>query len=402
MTRDGFDIVVAGAGLAGKLAAVVFASAGFKVACCDPRQEALAGALPGDNRVTALLFPAKRVLERAEIWEGVQANGCALPLLRIVDAGANPVRSGCRFDFQSSEIGHECFGWTVTNTALHDLLNDRIARLPSLTMMRGCKVVQVATRMAEVRCKLSDGIQIQSRLLVAADGKDSTVRGQLGIGCRRALFEAFALSFNVRHPRPNEGVTVEIHGKGESITVIPMPGDDCQSSVVWTTDQTRASELADLDDEQFLSRLQDGLMDHAGEVAGVSRRAIWQSRVQLANRFGDQRAVLIGEAAHVLSPVGAQGFNTTVADVDALSGLLLHDRIDPGAPSVVSSYERQRRTDVHLRTVATYFLQMAAISRLRPLQGTRRLGLKAIYGVSSVRRAIMRAGMGRGSGFPAS
>ena len=402
MTSDGFDIVVAGAGLAGKLAAVVFASAGFKVACCDPKQEAPGQALPGDNRVTALLYPAKRVLERAEIWEGVRANGRALPLLRIVDAGANPPRSSCSFDFRSSEIGHECFGWTVANTVLHDLLNDRIAKLPSLTMIRGCKVVRVTTRMTEVRCRLSDGIQIQCRLLVAADGKDSTVRVQLGIGCRTALCEGYALSFNVRHPRPNEGVTVEIHGKGESITVIPMPGDDCQSSVVWMADQTRASQLADLDDKQFLLRLQDGQMNLASEVSGVSKRGIWPSRGQAASRLGDQRAVLIGEAAHVLSPVGAQGFNSTVADVDALAGLLLHDRIDPGAPSVVSSYERQRRTDVQLRIVATDLLQMAAISRLRPVQGARRLGLEAIHGVSGVRRAFMRAGMGRGSGRPAS
>ena len=390
------DIIVAGAGLAGKLAAAVLGSSGFRVLCCDPARARANGDRRRDNRVTALLRPAKGVLRKAQVWNTVRDRTLPLTALRVVDSGTGVSGAGSAHDFLSSDIGEECFGWTVLNRALHTVLDNRLEELPDAVVMHGTGVERIVSRKHEVACMLTGGKRAFARLLVAADGRNSSIRSQLGIPVVAAPGVGRALSFNVRHSGNHGGVATEIYGNGESFTLVPLPEVDGgnESSVVWLMDGRSANRLADSRDGEFERRLRMNIPEPLGDVVEVSERMSWPVTAQIALRFGSGRAVLIGEAAHVMTPVGAQGFNSTLADITALADSVAGNRRDSGSRTVVDGYCRARRTDAAVRLAATTALGIAGTSASPLVQGVRRSCLAAIHGNNRIRKDIMVVGMG--------
>ena len=390
------DIVVAGAGLAGKLAAAVLGSAGFRVLCCDPAAGGANAHRNRDNRVTALLKPARDVLRRAEVWEAVHDRALPLTTLRVVDSATGMPGTGTAHDFLSSDIGQECFGWTVLNRALHSILDERLDELPNAHVMRGAGVERFVSRKDKIACMLSGGERAFGRLLVAADGRNSRIRSRLGIPVVAAPGVGNALSFNVRHSGNHGGVATEIYGNGESFTLVPLPGtgNEKESSVVWLMDGRSAARLTLDGDGEFDGRLQTLVPEPLGNVVEVSERLSWPVGARIALQFGAERAVLIGEAAHVLTPVGAQGFNATMADVAALADFVARNGRDPGSRHAVEGYGRARRTDVATRLAATTALGMAGTSASAFVHRARRACLAAIHGNDRIRNGIMVAGMG--------
>ena len=388
--------MVAGAGLAGKLAAAVLGSAGFRVLCCDPAPSGANEHRNRDNRVTALLNPARDVLRRAEVWDAVHDRALPLTTLRVVDSAAGMPGTGAAHDFLSSDIGLECFGWTVLNRALHTILDERLDELPDAVVMRGTGVDRFVSRKDQVACMLSGGERAFGRLLVAADGRNSRIRGRLGISVVGAPGVGSALSFNVRHSGRHGGVATEIYGSGESFTLVPLPdaGNESESSVVWLMDGRSAARLTEDRDGEFDGRLRRLIPESLGDVVEVSDRMSWPVGARIALRFGGERAVLLGEAAHVLTPVGAQGFNATMADVAALADSVAKDGPDPGSRNAVEGYSRARRTDVAARLAATTALGMAGTSASAFVHRARRACLAAIHGNDRIRNGIMVAGIG--------
>ena len=393
---DDFDVIVAGGGLAGKLAAVTLGVSGFRVACCEPGRQEMGSRFDRDNRVTALLGPAREILRKTAVWEQVCESVLPLSSLRIIDSGEDPPQTCSIHEFNSLAIGKDCFGWTVLNTALHSALDNRISELRAVTMIYGSGIDQIVPRREIVYCRLASGKRICGRLLVAADGRNSGIREQAGIAIRRSIGNRSALSFNINHEESHAGVTTEYHGHGESVTFVPLPGAANQnaSSVVWVLKGTTASELNRMSEHEFNMRLQRKTVGQLGPVHSAGRRMVWPVVSQLARRFDAERVVLIGEAAHVLSPVGAQGLNTTLADIAALVAVTGKDRQDPGSRLVVAEYGRRRRPDVLMRIAATEVLGQAATTDSAFVRLARKMGLRAVNGQPQVRRGIMKLGMG--------
>ena len=393
---EDFDVIVAGGGLAGKFASVILGVSGFRVACCEPGRRGSRSRFDRDNRVTALLGPARDILRKAAVWEHVRESVLPLASLRIIDSGEDPPQTCSVHDFNSSEIGKDCFGWTILNTALHTALDHQISELRSVTMIYGSAVDQIVPRRDIVHCRLASGKRICSRLLVAADGRNSAIREQAGIAIGRSVGNRSALSFNVDHEEPHAGVTTEYHGQGESVTFIPLPGaaNLNASSVVWVLKGTMANELNRMSEHEFIMRLQRTTVGQLGPMHSAGRRMVWPVVSQMARRFDAERVVLIGETAHVLSPVGAQGLNTTLADIAALVDVTDKDMKDPGSRRVVAEYGRRRRPDVLMRIAATEALGLSATTDSAFIRRARTTGLRALNGQPQARRGLMKLGMG--------
>lgn len=375
------DIVVVGAGPAGLAAAIALRQAGWDVICAGP--------LPPpdrpDRRTTALLAGSVHLLEKLGVWEALRGHAAPLRRLHLIDRTKRLFRAP-DIAFDADEIGADAFGYNIPNQTLIAALLERLgeAHLPTPG------VTAVKPGGEAVRLVLPDAIALRARLVVGADGRNSLCRQASGIGARIWKYEQTAVVANFRHSRPHQGACAELHFAAGPFTVVPLPGD--WSSLVWVERPDEAARLMALGPAEFANAIAERLEGMLGDIAEVSARGAFPLSGMITRAMARSRIALVGEAAHIIPPIGAQGLNLGFRDVADLVECLA-GASDPGAQSVLSAYDRARRGDVFARTFAADFLNRTLISNLPPFQLARGLGFAGLAMISPLRRLAMRRGM---------
>jgi len=391
------DILISGGGVAGLSAAAAFGSAGFSVICVDPAPPVTEAEADGaDLRTTAFLHPSIPVLEAAGLWQRLEPHAAALQIMRIVDAGGEDPEPRIVKDFDASDISDQPFGWNLPNWLLRREMVARLAELPNVDFRPGTATTGLMTRDTEAFVRLSDGARVRARMVVAADGRNSTMRQALDIPVRTLRYGQKALAFAVTHPIPHQNVSTEIHRSGGPFTLVPLPdrgGRPC-SAIVWMERGAEADRLAALpvpDFEEEMNLRSCGLF---GPLTLVTRRSLWPIISQVAERMQGQRTALVAEAAHVVPPIGAQGLNMSLADLRVLLDLATADPGGIGNAAMLERYERARHLEVQARVTGIDMLNRASMIGAQPLRDLRAGALNALYSMAPVRRTLMRAGLG--------
>ena len=388
------DIFVAGGGIAGRAAAAAFGWAGFRVICVDPAPADRPGTAT-DLRTTAFLQPARALLERIGVWPLFAEAPAPLAVMRIVDAaGAPPVSR----DFEAVDIGEAAFGWNLRNETIRAALTARLDALPNVEMRHGVGFRSLLPREDMAHIRLSDGETLTARMVLACDGRDSAVREAAGIGARTIRYGQKALSFAVTHPVPHDNVSTEIHRAGGPFTLVPLPDVAGQpaSAVVWMERGPEALRLSRLDRAAFEAAATERSTGLFGPLSLVAGPQVWPIISRIADRLDGPRTALMGEAAHVVPPIGAQGLNMSLADLDALLTLAAANPTGIGSRAMLADYNRQRHSEIALRVAGIDALNRASMSGNPALQGLRRAGVQAFHDLVPVRKGLMRLGLGLG------
>lgn len=388
------DILIAGGGIAGLSAAARLAADGWSVMVVDPAH-ADTGA-GDDRRTTAFLQPAIATLTRAGVWDAMEQGAAPLRVMRIVDAGGQERVPRETADFLGEETGHDLFGWNVHNQAARIALLDHLGAMPDVRLVQGASVTAYTGRLDRAILRISDGTQVVSRLAIGADGRNSLLRRLAGIRHKRWDYDQSALVFTVAMDRPHDGVSTEIHRTGGPLTLVPMPDRDGRpmASIVWLSPRERAAELHAMDDTRLAEELSTETMGMHGPLEIAGPRALWPMMSQVALGLTAPRLALIAEAAHVMPPIGAQGLNTSLNDIETLSGLIAGQQ-DPGAPGPLARYEARQLPMIMAKVAGIDLLNRASMAEAQPLRDLRRLGLSVINRVSPVRNLAIRAGLGK-------
>lgn len=393
--RAKYDIVLSGGGIAGLTAAAALGSLGHTVLCVDPTPPVLAEADPrSDLRTTAILQPSIKVLETAGLWDRYRSYAMPLQVMRIVDAGGTTPEPRVSHDFNAADISEQPFGWNLPNWVLRRECVARIVEMPNVTFRPGVATRSLTTRDSAAIVGLSDGTNVESRLLIAADGRNSPMRQALGIGVRTTQFGQKALAFAVTHPTPHNNVSTEVHRSGGPFTFVPLPDRDGQpcSAIVWMETDANAARLSVLPVAEFEAEMNMRSCGLFGPLTLASRRSVWPIISQIADRFYGERTALMAEAAHVVPPIGAQGLNMSLADLTALVDLSAQH--DLGSPAMLQAYHRRRYPDVAMRVTGVGLLNRASMISAQPLRDARAKVLDVLYSAAPVRRALMQMGIG--------
>ncbi len=394
MERTTTDIVIAGGGVAGLTAAAAFGTAGFSVTIVDPTPPVTTGDAEGsDLRTTAFLQPAQQFLETAGLWSRLAPFATPLQVMRIVDIGTeDPVMR----DFNAVDISEKPFGWNLPNWLLRREMVARLAELPNVDFLPGTGFAQMLARNDTTIVTLSDGSQLNAKLVIGADGRNSAVRRAAGIDVKTTRYGQKALTFAVTHDAPHENISTEIHRSGGPFTLVPLPDHDGKpcSSVVWMEHGAEANRLASLPEPDFEAAANDRSAFLYGPLQLVSRRSIWPIISQVTETLTAPRCALVAEAAHVMPPIGAQGLNMSLKDLASLLELATAAPADLGAPKMLDAYARQRHPDIKLRVTGIDALNRASIAGSPMMQSLRSKGIEALYGVAPVRRTLMQMGLG--------
>ncbi len=397
MTQDSYDIVVSGGGVAGLTAAAAFGGAGFSVLCVDPAAPVTdRDATGSDMRTTAMLQPARDLLERIGLWPRLAPHAAELQVMRIVDAGGPAPAPRVVKDFDASDISDQPFGWNLPNWLLRREMVAHLDSLPSVTFRPGIGTRSLLTREAEALVGLSDGSRVRARLVIAADGRNSPIREAAGIDVTTTRYGQKALAFAVTHPVPHHNVSTEIHRSGGPFTLVPLPDHAGQpsSAIVWMEDGPEAVRLADLPVPAFENEMTARSCGLFGPLSLASHRTVWPIISQVADRMYGERVALLAEAAHVLPPIGAQGLNMSLGDLRALLDLAEAAPQNLGARDMLEAYHRKRHLEVRARVTGIDLLNRASQLHAQPLRDARAMGLNAIYSLAPVRRTLMQLGLG--------
>jgi 2-octaprenyl-6-methoxyphenol hydroxylase len=379
------EAAVIGGGPAGLTAAVALAAGGIQTALISKSP-------PTDNRTTALLSGSVAALEALAVWPLARPDAAALRAIRLIDDTRRLIRAP-EVLFEAGEIGLDAFGYNIENRHLVRALDARAAALGNLARIEA-SATAVTPHDDRVAIRLDDGTAVSARLVVGADGRKSLCRAAAGIATERHDYPQAALTLNLAHGRPHGAISTEFHTEHGPFTLVPLPG--LRSSLVCVCDPEEAQELKSLGNAALSHLLE--LRSHSilGKVAVEDGRGVFPLGVETARAFAARRIALVGEAAHVIPPIGAQGLNLGLRDVATIAELAVavhRDGGDIGAVALLARYDRARRADTAGRTFAVDMLNRSLLSDFLPVQGARGLSLYALSRIAPLRRAVMREGV---------
>ena len=380
-------IAVVGGGLTGMAAALAFARSGIRTALI-----LRGGAPPADLRTTALFPASVRLLRNLGVWPHCAGEAAALVAIRIVDDTDWLLRAP-ETVFHATDLGEAALAWNISNVSLARSMDAELAKTDAVSQFITAATPGYSRNGNNLQITLAEGQTITARLAVAADGRQSPLRSYAGIAAKRKLLDQTAVVATFQHSRPHGNVSTEMHGNAGPLTTVPLPGD--QSSLVWVERPREAARLLALPPQAFLDALHARLHGLLGRLSGLTPRMSFDLLDLKTDAFAKGRIALVGEAAHVLPPIGAQGLNLGLRDVADLAEVVLAaDRSggDPGTGEILASYDRVRQRDNLLRTGTVSILNRSLVSGTFPLQLARGLGLHVINAIPQLKRALMHQG----------
>ncbi|MGD0333778.1 MAG: UbiH/UbiF family hydroxylase [Xanthobacteraceae bacterium] len=385
------DVAVVGGGPAGLMSAIALAAGGVDTLLIARQPE-------DDHRTTALLAGSVTALSTLGVWQACLPHAAPLVTIRIIDDTQRLIRAP-EVIFSAADIGLDAFGYNIENRHLIAALYARAAQL-KITRI-GAAAVAVDSDATGVTIKLDDGSTARVRLVVGADGQRSLCRAAAGIGTDRRAYPQTALTLNLAHERPHQDAATEFHTESGPFTLVALPGR--RSSLVWVLDPERAAELSTATDAELSAAIERRAHSIFGAVRVERGRGMFPLAVETAHSFGRARIALVGEAAHVVPPIGAQGLNLGLRDAATLAELVAdaHRRhLDVGSPSLLARYDAQRRADATSRRIAIDLLNRSLLSDFIPVQGVRGLSLFLVDRIGPLRRALMREGVAPAASQP--
>ena len=339
------DIAIVGGGMVGASLAVAVAPLGLKVALIEAVAHDSASQPSFDERTTALSNGSCRILQTLGVWAQVQTQAVPIRKIHVSDQG--------RFGFariDAAEQGLTAMGYVVPNRALGAALWPRVVACPHIQVHCPAQVLRIERGERTVALEIAAAgatARIDARLVVAADGVHSAVRGAFGVDVQTRDYEQTAIITTVLPQRFHDHVAYERFSASGPLALLPLDGGRC--ALVLTLNRAAAEAAMAWSDGEFLAEVQRRFGFRLGRFLKVGRRVPYPLSLTRAERTSAERCVIIGNAAQSLHPVAGMGFNLGLRDVASLAELLAEHRREPsfdaGAAGLLAEYDAWRAAD---------------------------------------------------------
>ena len=404
-----FDVIVVGGGLVGLTAALACAQAGFKIGIVDVKEPKLQLDENFDGRSSAIAaasFRMMRALGVAEaLREGDDSHAGAITKILVSDGEAGQAPSPLTLFFDSAQIAEdidgEPLGYMVENRRMRLALMQAVDTSANIKWVAPVTITHIETEGSHNDLHLEDGRILSAPLVVAADGRNSFIRKQAGIGVTEWPCDQSALVTTVEHDLPHEGVAHELFLPSGPFAILPLTGN--RASIVWTETPRAAEAAMALSDEAFEAELARRFGDFLGDVRVIAPRWSYPLSFVHAKSYIGARTVLIGDAAHAIHPIAGQGFNMGLRDAAALAEILVQARAegnDIGSELALSEFEDWRKFDNTVLVYACDVFNRLFSNNIGPLKHARRLGLGLVDKIAPARGFFMREASGQTGELP--
>jgi 2-octaprenyl-6-methoxyphenol hydroxylase len=394
MMKSDFDIVIAGGGLAGSTLACALANTGMCIAIVES-VAASAGQQPSfDDRAIALAYGSQRIFEGIGLWEAIAPNATAIRKIHVSERGGFGFTHLDAAEEQVPALGYVALARELGRVIMQQLENSDITRISPATVVGFAHTEDQLSVAVE-----ADGRQQQytTRLLVAADGGQSLIRQQLDIKTRQWEYGQTAIVTNVTPGMAHHNIAYERFTPNGPLALLPMTEN--RFGVVLTIESEACDAVMALDDDAFVTLLQQRIGFRCGRFSRVGKRFSYPLTLMTANEAVRPRIALLGNAGHALHPISGQGFNLGLRDIAVLADLIANAgrlQQDPGSQQLLQQYQQQRLPDQRQVALLTDGLVRLFGNPLRGLSVGRNLGMLAADLLPGVRQRIARHAMGLG------
>ena len=408
MSSERYDIIIAGAGLAGASFGLAAAQGGLKVVMIDPQPFDAQLAPTFDGRSTAIAFSTFRMLDALGLGDSLRPHACRMDRILVTDgrrpgaASAPPSPAFLRFDADeiADRTDGEPLGYMIENRRIRAALAEAVARA-GLDVRAPASVAAVETDAGRATVVLGDGSRLSAPLVVGAEGRGSRVRASAGIQTLGWGYGQSGVVATVGMDRDHGNVAHEYFLPDGPFAILPLT--DRRASLVWTESTRRAEALKAASDDAFHAHLMRRFGDFLGAVTVQGPRFVYPLSLSLAEQLTAPRIALIGDAAHGVHPVAGQGLNMGLKDAAALAEVLIQaarNGEDIGAETVLDRYARWRRFDnTALAAGFDAFVRLFS-NDIAPVRLARGLGLAAVNRIAPLRRAFMHEAGGATGDLP--
>ena len=348
-----------------------------------------------DARNSALSRRSVQIYQELGLWNALQEHATPIFEVHITEQGSF---GKARLKAEQEKV--ESFGQVIENAWLGRVLLTEVRKQPLIELIDGVQVTSLKQDADQAHIEAVRGeenLSLQSKLVIAADGRDSFCRKALGIGADEHDYDQVAIVTTVQTSKPHQHVGFERFSPLGPLALLPLPGE-YRRSVVWPVKKgTEAEWLGEENDQHFLDALQETYGDRAGKFQKTGRRFSFPLSQVLAEKQAIGRVVLMGNAAHTIHPVAGQGFNLCMRDAYVLVRSLkeqLSKSADIGEPSMLLAYEQARLTDQQ-RVIKFCDTVVRGFSNQNPLlKLVRNTGLLAFDMIPGVKPLVANYAMG--------
>ncbi|MDC4555335.1 2-octaprenyl-6-methoxyphenyl hydroxylase [Acinetobacter baumannii] len=348
-----------------------------------------------DARNTALSRRSVQIYQKLGLWDALQQHATPILQVHITEQGSF---GKARLVAEQEKV--ESFGQVIENAWLGRVLLTQVRQQPLIELIDGVQVTALTQDAEQVHIEAQRGdelLKLESKLLIAADGRDSFCRQAIGVGVDVHDYDQVAIVTTVQTSKPHENVGFERFSALGPLALLPLPGE-YRRSVVWPVKKGTESEwLGDENDQHFLSALQQTYGDRAGKFEKTGKRFSYPLSQVLAHKQAVGRVILMGNAAHTIHPVAGQGFNLCLRDADVLVRYLVNQLTasdDIGNPDNLLAYEQARLSDQQ-RVIKFCDTVVRGFSNQNPLlKLIRNTGLIAFDVIPGVKPLVANYAMG--------
>lgn len=348
-----------------------------------------------DARNTALSRRSVQIYQKLGLWDALQQHATPILQVHITEQGSF---GKARLVAEQEKV--ESFGQVIENAWLGRVLLTQVRQQPLIELIDGVQVTALTQDAEQVHIEAQRGdevLKLESKLLIAADGRDSFCRQAIGVGVDVQDYDQVAIVTTVQTSKPHEQVGFERFSALGPLALLPLPGE-YRRSVVWPVKKgTEGEWLGEENDQHFLDALQKTYGDRAGKFEKTGKRFSYPLSQVLAHKQAVGRVILMGNAAHTIHPVAGQGFNLCLRDADVLLRYLVNQLSasdDIGNPDNLLAYEQARLSDQQ-RVIKFCDTVVRGFSNQNPLlKLIRNTGLIAFDVIPGVKPLVANYAMG--------
>lgn len=391
-----YDVVVVGAGLVGCSAVLAMQQLGLRVLVLEKHLPDVMVKPDPNSRPISLALGSQQILAELEVWPSLQGSACPIQTVHVSQQGRFGVTR-----FRASELDAPALGYVVPFSLLHMSLYKKMSALSNLSVQSIVNVQAVTHRDGDILVDVEyhDGVrQISTGLLIGADGARSQVRELLNIDTHEKNFNEIALTALIDLAAPHNCTAYERFTKKGTLAILPMPNRR-QCRLVWTMPDSFADQVNEWSDDELLACVQQTFGQRLGRMNSIKKTARFPLQTIIAKEQCQQNAVLLGNSAHTIYPLAAQGFNLGLRDVVGLVAQLRcaqKNRQALGSTTVLNDYLNRRRSDQKRTMGLTQNLSNWFDLDL-PLAGhLRGAGLQMLDMIPALKRRVARGAAGVG------